>query len=237
MKKQDWQKNKKSTASLRKILFMLSKDLPALADDLIGTWEGAANFANDVAESIIRSKPLRVPLNTGRCEDFQKYEALGERGWVYLLPPYDFDMLAYHSPLMDHLDEVMEMRLRALASKYDAAWAKIYAVIGCRFPSLIAECNEVERHRVELHNIVADLYLGERPVKATEAREMAQKLFNSKARGERAYKFLKDNLEGFGLKSLLTGNNNSRYYGTEEALENRLVGEPQKLDRFASKSR
>ena len=43
----------------------------------------------------------------------------------------------------------------------------------------------------------------ERPVKATEAREMAQKLFNSKARGES-----------------LTGNNNSRYYGTEEALEN-----------------
>ena len=40
---------------------------------------------------------LRVPLNTGRCEDFQKYEVLGERGWVYLLPPYDFDMLAYHS--------------------------------------------------------------------------------------------------------------------------------------------
>ena len=32
---------------------------------------------------------------------------------------------------------------------------------------------------------------------------MAQKLFNSKARGES-----------------LTGNNNSRYYGTEEALEN-----------------
>ena len=60
----------------------------------------------------------------------------------------------------------------------------------------------------------------ERPVKATEAREMAQKLFNSKTRGERAYKFLKENLEGFGLKSLLTGNNNSRYYGTEEALEN-----------------
>ena len=58
----------------------------------------------------------------------------------------------------------------------------------------------------------------ERPVKATEAREMAQKLFNSKRRGEKAYKFLKDNLEGFGLKSLLTGNNNSRYYGTEEAL-------------------
>ena len=28
-------------------------------------------------------------------------------------------------------------------------------------------------------------------------------------------------LEGFGLKSLITGNNNSRYYGTEEALENR----------------
>ena len=162
-KKQNWKKNKKSTASLRKILFMLSKDLPSLADDLIGTWEGAANFANDVAESIIQSKPLRVPLNTGRCEDFQKYEVLGERGWVYLLPPYDFDMLAYHSPLMDHLDEVMEMRLRAVASKYDAAWAKIYAVIGCRFPSLIAECNEVERHRVELHNIVADLYLGERP--------------------------------------------------------------------------
>ena len=43
----------------------------------------------------------------------------------------------------------------------------------------------------------------ERPVKATEAREMAQKLFNSKARGES-----------------LTGNNNSRYYGTDEALEN-----------------
>lgn len=60
----------------------------------------------------------------------------------------------------------------------------------------------------------------ERPVKATEAREMAQKLFNSKTRGEKAYKFLKDNLEGLGLKSLLTGNNNSRYYGTEEALEN-----------------
>ena len=60
----------------------------------------------------------------------------------------------------------------------------------------------------------------ERPVKATEAREMAQKLFNGKTRGEKAYKFLKDNLEGFGLKSLLTGNNNSRYYGTEEALEN-----------------
>ena len=154
MKKQNWKKNKKSTASLRKILFMLSKDLPALADDLIGTWEGAANFANDVAESIIQSKPLRVPLNTGRCEDFQKYEVLGERGWVYLLPPYDFDMLAYHSPLMDHLDEVMEMRLRAVASKYDAAWAKIYAVIGCRFPSLIAECNEVERHRVGLRSIV-----------------------------------------------------------------------------------
>ena len=49
-----------------------------------------------------------------------------------------------------------------------------------------------------------------RPVKATEAREIAQKLFNSKTRGEKAYKFLKDNLEGFGLKSLLTGNNNSR---------------------------
>ena len=32
---------------------------------------------------------------------------------------------------------------------------------------------------------------------------MAQKLFNRKARGES-----------------LTGNNNSRYYGTEEALEN-----------------
>ena len=47
---------------------------------------------------------------------------------------------------------------------------------------------------------------------------MAQKLFNGKRRGEKAYKFLKDNLEGFGLKSLLTGNNNSRYYGTEEAL-------------------
>ena len=43
------------------------------------------------------------------------------------------------------------------------ALAKIYAVIGCRFPSLISECNEVERCRVELHNIVADLYLGERP--------------------------------------------------------------------------
>lgn len=134
MKKQNWKKNKKSTASLRKILTALSKDLPALADDLIGTWEGAANFANDVAESIIQSKPLRVPLDTGRCENFAKYEALGERGWVYLLPPYDFNMLAYHSPLMDHLDEVMEMRLRAVASKYDAAWAKIYAVIGCRFP-------------------------------------------------------------------------------------------------------
>ena len=55
MKKQNWKKNKKSTASLRKILFMLSKDLPSLADDLIGTWEGAANSANDVAESIIQS--------------------------------------------------------------------------------------------------------------------------------------------------------------------------------------
>lgn len=161
--RQNWKKNKKSTAGLRKILTALAKDIPALADDLINTWECAANFANDVAESILQSKTLRVPLDTGRYADFAKYEVLGERGWVYLLPPYDFNMLVYHSPLMDHLDEVMEMRLRAVASKYDAAWAKIYAVIGCRFPSLISECNEVERCRVELHNIVADLYLGERP--------------------------------------------------------------------------
>ena len=55
MKKQNWKKNKKSAACLRKILTALSKDLPALADDLIGTWEGAANSANDVAESIIQS--------------------------------------------------------------------------------------------------------------------------------------------------------------------------------------
>ena len=73
----------------------------------------------------------------------------------------------------------------------------------------------VKNDAIELAELVR-----ERPVKATEAREMAQKLFNGKTRGEKAYKFLKDNLEGFGLKSLLTGNNNSRYYGTEEALEN-----------------
>ena len=38
-------------------------------------------------------------------------------------------------------------------------------------------------------------------------------------RGAAGLKFGGDyGLEGFGLKSLLTGNNNSRYYGTEEAL-------------------
>ena len=73
----------------------------------------------------------------------------------------------------------------------------------------------VKNDAIELAELIR-----ERPVKATEAREMAQKLFNGKARGERACKFLKDNLEGFGLKSLLTGNNNPRYYGTEAALEN-----------------
>ena len=108
------------------------------------------------------------------------------------------------------------------AKSFDAAVLLEHAkrAAGVKFVSeVIPQVSAVNAAAIQRIRELAEL-IRERPVKATEAREMAQKLFNSKARGERAYKFLKANLEGFGLKSLLTGNNNSRYYGTEEALEN-----------------
>lgn len=155
----------KAQAHYKDLYQKLAQDLPWLADLLVTIWRSSARTVSNAAESILRKTGLDLCDANGKTtHSFEKYEILTRKdGTEALLMPYAAQTILLTAPLMDRLTDDTLKHLREASDEIDASWQKFFAAIVGRFPELSDACAQAEASRIELHNYVADLYLGERP--------------------------------------------------------------------------
>ena len=159
------QRRLEAQAQYKDLYQKLAQNLPLLADILVKAWRSSARTVSDAAESILKKTGIDFCDANGKTtHSFEKYEILTRKdGTEALLMPYAAQTILLTAPLMDRLTDETLKQMREASDEIDASWQKFFAAIVGRFPELSDACAQAEASRIELHNYVADLYLGERP--------------------------------------------------------------------------
>ena len=121
-------------------------DREAFGADLIGYWEHEAkNLGNATAcvESVARTE-------------------LTSENWRELNNTYAPFWLIYYAPLMDELTYDETERFLAAAEKLAESWREFFAAVERRHPELKAIVDGLVESHAKLHEVVVEMYTGER---------------------------------------------------------------------------